>query len=78
MVRWIDIVLITSKTCDNHRQGDKQINRLKREHYKLENKIGEIFKLGQNQCHSIGVKVLFLPYPSFETKKSCCCEVWAQ
>ena len=31
---------MTPKTCDNHRQRDKQINRLKREYimYKLENK----------------------------------------
>jgi len=31
---------MTPKTCDNHRQRDKQINRLKREYimYELENK----------------------------------------
>ena len=44
MVRWIGLVLITPKTCDNHRLRDKQtefIKRVEREHitYKLENKI---------------------------------------
>ena len=30
--------------------------------------MGDIFLAGQNQCHITGVKVLVLPYLSFETK----------
>ena len=29
MVRWLSLVLMTPKTCDNFRQRDKQINDLK-------------------------------------------------
>ena len=43
MVRWIDLVLMTPKTCDNLRQREQQINGLKKRTYKLENKIGDIF-----------------------------------
>ena len=52
--KWIGLVLVTPKTCDNHGQSDKQtefIIRVKRV---------QISKIGQ---------VLFLPYLSFETKK---------
>ena len=31
--------------------------------------MSDIFLSGRNQCHSNGVKVLFCPYLSFETKK---------
>ena len=34
--------------------------------------MGDIFLLGQNQCHVTGVKVLFWPYLSFGTKKIFC------
>ena len=42
---------MTPKTCYNHRQRDKQIKRLKREHitYKLENKACHIFYLRQKK-----------------------------
>ena len=36
---------MTPKTCENLRQGDQQINRLKERTHKLENKIGDIFFL---------------------------------
>lgn len=42
MVKWIGLVLMTSKTCGNHRQRDKQIeiiNRVKREYLSLRTKL---------------------------------------
>ena len=39
MVRWIGLVLMTPKTCDNYRQRDKQINRLKIELKGLKTKL---------------------------------------
>ena len=42
MVKWIGLVLMTPKTCDNHGQRDKQtelINRVKREQISLRTKL---------------------------------------
>ena len=41
MVKWIGLVLMIPKTCDNHGQRDKQaefINRVKREQISLRTK----------------------------------------
>ena len=46
MVKWIGLVPITPKTCDNHGQRDKQTRVYKQSEKradKLENKIGDIF-----------------------------------
>ena len=68
MVKWIGLVLMTPKTCDNHGQRDKQtefINRVKREQISLRTKLVISF----NWVKIWSKKVLFLSYLSFETKK---------
>jgi len=47
MVRWIDLVLMTPKTCDNLRQRDQQINGLKKEHLSLRTILVISFKQGK-------------------------------
>ena len=47
MVKWIGLILMTSKTCDNHRQRDKQINKLKREDISLRTKLVIFFNWGK-------------------------------
>ena len=47
MVRWIGLVPMTPKTCDNYRQRDKQINRLKRENISLRTKLVKSFNWGK-------------------------------
>ena len=44
---WIGLVLMTQKTCDNHRQRNKQINRLKREPISLRTKLVISFNWGK-------------------------------
>ena len=44
MVRWIGLVLITPKTCDNHRERDKPIEI---EHVSLRKKMVKSFKWGK-------------------------------
>ena len=54
MVKWICLVLMPQKTCDNHRQRDKQIDRLKREHISLRIKIGDILiSFNQSKINAI-------------------------
>ena len=39
---------MTPKTCDNHRQRDKQTDiQIEKKTHKLENKIGDIFNQGK-------------------------------
>ena len=47
MHRWIGLVLMTPKTCDNHRPRDKQINRLKIEHKCYRTKLMISFNQGK-------------------------------
>ena len=50
MVKWIGLVLMTPKTCDNHGQRDKQtefINKVKREQNSLRTKLVISFDRGK-------------------------------
>ena len=50
MVKWIGLVLMTPKSCDNHGQRDKQtefIIRVKREQISLRTKLVISFNLGK-------------------------------
>ena len=60
---------MTPTICHNHRQRDKQINRLKREHISLRQKFVISFNWGKINAIVLDLKSLILPYLSFETKK---------
>ena len=54
MVKWIGLVLMTPKTCDNHGQRDKQtefINRVKREQISLRTKL--VISFNQDKINTI-------------------------
>ena len=39
MVKWIGLVLIIPKACDNHRQRDKQIEKIEKRTFKNSKKL---------------------------------------
>ena len=59
MVRWIGLVQMTPKTYDNHRQRDKHIIRLEREHTSLRTKLEISFNGGKFNAKALKYKSLF-------------------